>query len=138
MECPFCKLDSSRTAIIKTTSHSKVILSNPRLVRGHLLVIPKEHVVKLGDLNAEEQMDLVYTCIQFQEKIITDFAPGCDIRQNYRPFQKQGAVKVDHLHIHLIPRKFKDEYYQQVQQNEKELFTWLSDEERKNIIDIFK
>ena len=97
MSCPFCNIQTKRTRIIRKGKHTLVILSNPRLVEGHLLVIPKRHIVKMSELNKEEKEELLDTVIEFQEKIISRFASGCDIRQNYRPFQKEDGIKIDHF-----------------------------------------
>lgn len=130
MSCPFCTIDLSRTRILDENTYTKVILSNPRLTKGHLLVIPKRHVEKLSQLSILEREQLFDMVVSYQDKILSSISNGCDIRQNYRPFQEENEVKVDHLHIHLIPRSYKDEYYEIVQKNEKELFTWIPDSER--------
>jgi len=68
---------------------------------GHLLVIPKRHLEKLSELSKQEREELIDLIIEFTEKILNGLARGCDIRQNYRPFQTENNLKVDHLHIHL-------------------------------------
>ncbi len=138
MDCPFCNINKEKTRIIKEGKNVFVVFSNPRLVKGHLLVIPKRHVVKISELNAKEKKELFDTVIEFQEKILKKISSGCDIRQNYRPFQKQGGLKVNHLHIHLLPREFEDELYQKCQINEKEIFTNLKEEEIKRISDLLR
>jgi diadenosine tetraphosphate (Ap4A) HIT family hydrolase len=129
MNCPFCEIDSHKTKIIQTNEKTYIAFSNPRLTPGHLLVIPKRHVEKLSELTQNELYELWNTVIDFQEKIIAEITPGCDIRQNYRPFQKQSRLKVNHLHIHLIPRTYKDDIYKITQFNEKNLFKDLDKNE---------
>jgi len=138
MDCPFCNINKEKTRIIKEGKNVFVVFSNPRLVKGHLLVIPKRHVVKISELNAKEKKELFDTVIEFQEKILKKISSGCDIRQNYRPFQKQTGLKVDHLHIHLLPREFEDELYQKCQINEKRIFSNLEEEEIKRISDLLR
>lgn len=138
MNCPFCDINKEKTRIIKERKKVFVILSNPRLMPGHFLVIPKRHVEKISELNEDERKELFNTVVEFQEKILSKFASGCDIRQNYRPFQKQNKLKVDHLHIHLQPREFKDELYERCQIFEKDLFKELSDEEKEKLFNLFK
>lgn len=58
---------------------------------------------------------------------------GCDIRQNYRPFQKESNLKVNHLHFHVIPRELEDELYQKSMIYEKEVFKPLTDEIREEV-----
>lgn len=138
MNCPFCTINPAKNVILKEGNNVRVIFSNPRLMPGHLLVIPKRHVEKISELNEEEKKELFDTTVEFQEKILSKFADGCDIRQHYRPFCKQDDVKVDHLHIHLQPRKFEDELYKKVQVFERNAFKEVSPEELKKLIKIFE
>ena len=68
--CPFCKIDLSKTKILKDGKNVRVILSNPRLMPGHILVIPKKHVEKISEFNDEEKKELFDTLIEFQGKIL--------------------------------------------------------------------
>ena len=137
MSCPFCSIDLKRTRILFTSQYSKVLLSNPRLVPGHLLVVPIRHVEKLNELSSTELHDLCDTVIFYEEKILADFSSGCDIRMNYRPFLDENDLKVNHLHVHLLPRRNEDDYFANLQKNENELFTWLSEEEKKEMNQLF-
>ncbi len=69
--------------------------------------------------------------------ILENFTKGCDLRQHYRPFIKDSRVKVSHLHFHLHPRELEDNYYQSVQQFEKNLWQDLSDQEREKFAKLY-
>lgn len=131
MDCPFCgiSLEKTKNEIITNKEFVRVIFSNPRLMPGHLLVIPKKHVERLSELNKAEQKELFETIIEFQEKILNTIASGCDIREHYRPFQKQGALKVNLIHFHLQPRELFDELYKKTQIFEKKIFRKLTSKE---------
>jgi len=137
MECPFCDVSNEKNRILKEGKFTRVIFSNPRLMPGHLLVIPKRHVEKISELNKEEREELLNNVIEFQEKILKKVASGCDVRQNYRPFQKQNKLKVHHLHIHLYPRELFDELYEKCQIFEKGVFNELSEEELNKMFKVF-
>ena len=138
MNCPFCEINKEKTRVIEEKENVLVILSNPRLMEGHLLVIPKRHVEKLSELNKEEKKELFDTVIKYQEKILSKIAKGCDVRQNYRPFQQEDGLKVNHLHIHLQPREFEDKLYQKCQIYEKGVFRVLDEEEISKIGDLLQ
>lgn len=138
MDCPFCNINKEKTRTIKQGKHANVIFSNPRLMPGHLLVVPKRHVEKLSELKQVEKKELLDLVIEFQEKILKNIAGGCDIRQNYRPFQKQSDLKVHHLHIHLQPRKFKDNLYKKCQIFETDIFKKLSGKELEKVAQSLK
>lgn len=138
MNCPFCNITEDRTKIIKKGKNVFVILSDPRLTEGHLLIIPKRHVEKLSELNKKEKEKLLNTAIEFQEKILLKISTGCDIRCNYRPFQKENGLKVNHLHIHLQPREFEDKLYKKSQIFEKKIFKQLTNKEISKISKLLK
>ena len=133
MKCVFCEIDKDKTKIIKQGNYCYVCFSNPRLMPAHLLVISKRHVEKMSELNKEEREELINFVIEDQDKIVNNIAEGCDIKQNYRPFQAQDGLKLDHLHIHLQPREFEDELYKRSQIFEKDIFKPLTQEEINKI-----
>lgn len=133
MSCPFCdiiKKDPDR--VLAEKDKVVVFLSNPRLMKGHTLVIPKRHVERLSELNRQEKQELLETVIEFQEKILDEVAPGCDVRRHYRPFL-DDAITVSHLHFHLHPRHFADELWEESQQYHRELFENLSEKEKEEM-----
>jgi diadenosine tetraphosphate (Ap4A) HIT family hydrolase len=101
---------------------------------GHLLVIPKRHVLNLSDLDEDEQKELFALTIEYQNKIMNSIAPGCDIRQHNRPFIPQNDLKIDHVHMHLQPRKPDDELYLKSQINDRALFKPLTEEEMEETL----
>jgi len=133
MTCPFCTINEEKTKIIKEKTHVKIILSNPRLMPGHLLVIPNKHVEKISQLNETEKKELFDTVIEYQEKILSKLMIGCDISQHYRPFIKDNKLKISHLHFHLQPREFEDELYKKVQKFDREVFKDLTEKEAGEI-----
>ena len=138
MNCPFCEINKEKTRIIKKGRYCYVCFSNPGLMEGHLLIIPKRHVERISELNKEEREELINFVVEYQEKILDNIAKGCDIRQNYRPFQVQNKLKLDHLHIHLLPREFEDELYLKSQIFEKSIFKELTQEEIDKIFVLLK
>ena len=133
-EGPFCNISEQKTKIIDETENTLTILSNPALVKGHCLVIPKRHIESLSELNDKEREEFFSQVIKMQELLLKEFS-GCDIRQNFRPFQKQNGLKINRLHIHIQPREFEDELYQKCQIFEKELFKQLSEKELNKLIE---
>lgn len=130
--CSFCEIDNLKTRIISNGSGVFVALSNPRLMPGHLLVIPKRHVERISQLNKDEKEELFQTIERFQEKILDKVASGCDITQHHRPFIPESRVKVNHLHVHLRPREFKDALYETSQKFEQ--FQDVSSEEVDKLV----
>ncbi|OGF86430.1 hypothetical protein A2Z63_01625 [Candidatus Giovannonibacteria bacterium RIFCSPLOWO2_02_44_8] len=137
INCPFCNIDQEKTRVIEDGERVLVALSNPRLLPGHTLVIPKRHVEKIWELDPEERKELFDTAIEYQKKVIERYSKGCDIRQNYRPFLSQSDIKVDHVHIHLIPRENEDKLYQKSMQFEHDMWARPSAEELEKFVKLF-
>jgi len=88
-------------------------------------------------LDPEERKELFDTAIEYQKKVIERYSKGCDIRQNYRPFLSQSDIKVDHVHIHLIPRENEDKLYQKSMQFEHDMWARPSAEELEKFVKLF-
>ena len=125
-KCPFCLLEHASERPLFETQLCPVVLFHPRLMRGHLLIIPIRHVERLAELTIAERADLIETATHFQEKILAFLAKGCDLAIHYRPFQKEDGLKINHLHMHLQPRELFDDLYQKSQKYETDLFKPLS------------
>lgn len=135
VDCPFC--DSNEPAL-KENELAKVILSNPRKVPGHFLVVPKRHIEQPWDLTHEELTAIFDLIFFIEQRILGKLGDGVDIRQNYRPFLKQNNLKVDHIHFHVIPRALDDYIYSVSEKYEQDLFADLDDLERKEVAKLLK
>lgn len=138
MECQFCKIISTKSErIIRETEYVFVVLSDPKLMEGHMLIIPKRHIEKPSELMPDERVDLFDEVIRLQEEILEKVAPGCDICEHYRSFIPDNKLKVSHLHFHLRPRFLNDELYEKVQIHEKDVFQDLEKDEIEKYKKIF-
>ncbi len=128
--CPFCE---PQARVLRENDNAIVILSNPRKVPGHFLALPKRHVEKPWDLKPQELQSIFELIFFVEQKILGKLGDGVDIKQNYRPFLKQGRLKVDHVHFHVYPRSMEDYLYQVSEKYETDLFAELDDLERKEV-----
>ncbi len=133
--CPFCH---PKDRILKENDTAIVLLSNPRKVPGHFLVIPKRHIEEPWHLTAAELQDIFKLIFLVEQRVLGKLGTGVDIRQNYRPFMKQGRLKVDHVHFHVYPRSDEDYLYKVSEQYETDLFADLDDLERKEVEKLLK
>jgi histidine triad (HIT) family protein len=137
-DCVFCdELLKQNEHILKESNYSYVLLSNPRLMKGHTLVIPKRHVVYPGELTSEEFMDIFALIEEVRSTLLQSLATGVDVSQHYRPFLPESRTKVDHVHFHVLPRTAQDELHQKVLHREGELFADLTQEEREEMTRLF-
>jgi histidine triad (HIT) family protein len=133
--CPFC---NPTERILKENDHAIVLLSDPHKVPGHLLVIPKRHVVQPWDLLPQEIVGIFDLIFDIERKILGKLGDGVDIRQNYRPFLEQSDLKVDHVVFHVIPRSLDDYLYKVSEQYENELFAELDAAEADAVAKLLK
>ena len=102
MDCIFCKIVSGQipTRIIKKTIHSIAFLDAFPLAKGHTLVIPKNHHVKIQDMSNEENSDLfslVHTVLSKVDKLT-----GATLIAIHNG--KEAGQEIPHVHVHLVPR----------------------------------
>jgi len=100
---------------------------------GHLLVIPKRHVERMSELNDAELLELIHVVNTYCDKVLK-FAKGYMVKNNFMPFLEESRLKVNHMHIHILPRNFSDDLYTKALFNESTLYEDLSDEEYSIIL----
>ena len=142
-KCIFCNLDRESNLngkrIVRESPNTTTILSDPYLMKGHSLVIPKTHVEKLSELSREIRHELIDEITNVAELLMKKLkVSGVDLRQNYRPFLPPSKTKVNHLHFHVIPRWFEDILYRKSMIHEKEVFTDLTLELSKELMENIK
>jgi diadenosine tetraphosphate (Ap4A) HIT family hydrolase len=134
-DCPFC---DTKDRVLKENENAKVILSNPRKMPGHFLVVPKRHIEEPWGIKKEEITDIFDLIFFIEKKIIGKLGDGCDIRQNYRPYAHAEELKASHVVFHVYPR-YKDDYlYKVSEQFETDLFTDLDDTEAEEVAKLLK
>ncbi|KIY52452.1 HIT-like protein [Fistulina hepatica ATCC 64428] len=98
--CIFCKIIKGEIPSFKLvgTELSYSFLDIGPLAKGHALIIPKYHAVKLHDLPDEYLVE----AMPIAKKIA--LALGVE---NYNVLQNNGRIahqEVDHVHFHVIPK----------------------------------
>lgn len=135
IDCPFC---NPQERVLKENGYAQMLLSDPRKVPGHMLVMPKRHIEKPWELTENELKDIFELINFIEQRFIGELGEGCDIRQNYRPFSNQNSLKVNHLTFHVVPRAQNDYLYQVSEQFERDVFAELDDVERAAVIKLLK
>ncbi len=104
--CAFCAIIRGEADAVRIleTGHLLAFLDHRPLFRGHTLLVPKAHLRLLSDLPAEHAAEFLITA-QRLERAVEDglAADGSMILVN-----NVVSQSVPHLHMHVIPRNFKD------------------------------
>jgi len=104
--CPFCAIirGERSAATILETERLIAFLDHRPLFPGHTLLVPKEHMVLLSDLPAEQGPEFFRTA-QRLERAVED---GLGADGSMILINNVVSQSVPHLHLHVIPRRRKD------------------------------
>jgi histidine triad (HIT) family protein len=104
--CAFCAIISGdeKAAVVFENERLIAFLDHRPLFHGHTLLVPKLHVRLLSDLPADWGPEF-FAAAQRLERAVEDGlgADGSMILVN-----NVVSQSVPHLHLHVIPRNFKD------------------------------
>jgi len=103
-ECLFCRIvsgDVPATRVYEDERHLAIMDIGP-IVKGHVLVIPKEHHPDILAMPGEQLKDLI-GCIQTVCRALREglHAEGINVIQNNG---RAAGQLVPHVHFHAIPR----------------------------------
>jgi ATP adenylyltransferase len=105
IECPFCSSDINKLVLLQTEL-TLIIVNILPAAKGHLLVLPKRHVLNISELNSIEGNDL-FSCLQIARgRLVKHLRP-----QGFNVFMNEGGIAgqtLEHLHWHVIPRNEND------------------------------
>jgi histidine triad (HIT) family protein len=104
--CAFCRINRGElpATVILETGRLLAFLDHRPLFRGHTLLVPRRHIRLLSDLPAEMAAEFLATA-QRLERAIED---GLGVSGTMILINNVVSQSVPHLHLHAIPREFKD------------------------------
>jgi bis(5'-adenosyl)-triphosphatase len=103
--CPFCADKINNSAFIESPNFL-VIYNNAPILPGHSLVIPKNHIESLLELNQTELFEFIQLSIKATKIILKVFkADSFNWTIQEKP---EAGQTVSHLHLHIFPRHDKD------------------------------
>ena len=103
--CLFCAGNrASKDDLILAIDHARVVMLNLfPYSNGHLLVAPRRHAARLGELTSEEYgslMDAVRMSVEIIEHVLAPQGMNLGINLG----ATAGAGIAQHLHWHVVPR----------------------------------
>ncbi len=106
MDCIFCKIVSDQipTRKIYETQNSLAFLDAFPLTKGHTLVIPKNHYVKIQEMNKAEIADL-FESVRIISSRVNRLTPSSLVAIHDG---KESGQEVPHVHVHVVPRSSQD------------------------------
>lgn len=106
MDCIFCKIIAGQIPARKVyeTQNSLAFLDAFPLTRGHTLVIPKNHHIKIQEMSKTENTDL-FESVRIISSRIERLAPSSLVAVHDG---KESGQEIPHVHVHIIPRTHQD------------------------------
>lgn len=102
MTCVFCR-------IVAGELDAEVVLDEPSFLafldtrpvfKGHVLLVPREHVVTLPDLPAELRDGF----LEAAQRLATAVVDGLGAQGSFVAMNNTVSQSVPHLHLHVVPR----------------------------------
>lgn len=104
MSCIFCKIAAGEIPSEKIVENARAFAFldiNP-LARGHVLVVPKRHYERVGDMAPEDGAAVMDLTQQVARRVAKGLdAPGATIAINDG---RAAGQEVPHVHVHVVPR----------------------------------
>ncbi len=108
MSCLFCKIAQKEipAKIIYEDQETMAFLDINPCSQGHLLVIPKKHYQNLNEI-PKEKLNSLFETVQKMTHLLEKKLEVSSFNIGWNHGQAAGQV-INHLHIHIIPRKKDD------------------------------
>jgi histidine triad (HIT) family protein len=104
--CIFCELvaDPTRAHVVLDDEVCVAFLDRAPLFVGHVLVVPRKHVVTLADLTPHD----VGPFFERIQKIARVMPEAMGAQGTFVAMNNVVSQSVAHLHVHVVPRKKGD------------------------------
>jgi histidine triad (HIT) family protein len=104
--CPFCAVVAGDAPAFRVLDDDVAVafLDIRPLFPGHTLLVPRAHVETLVDLPAD-QVGPLFTRAQ---RLAAAMEEGLGAAGSFVALNNRVSQSVAHLHIHVVPRRFKD------------------------------
>jgi diadenosine tetraphosphate (Ap4A) HIT family hydrolase len=105
-DCPFCARVAAGADIIQARAAAVAFPDNFPVSEGHVLVVPRRHLARVEDLDADEWAEVFAlvreVCLELSSHEGVD---GVNLGVNSG---LAAGQTVDHAHVHVIPRRVGD------------------------------
>lgn len=100
--CVFCQIVSGEIPghVVLETDDLLAFLDTRPVFKGHVLLVPREHVETLPDLPAELRDGFVAAA----QRLATAVKDGLGAQGSFVAINNTVSQSVPHLHLHVVPR----------------------------------
>ncbi|WP_309136292.1 HIT family protein [Nocardioides campestrisoli] len=100
--CLFCTIvagDADAEVVLRTEDHVAFLDVRP-VFKGHVLLVPRRHVITLPDLPAELRDGFLAQA----QRLATAVVDGLGAQGSFVAMNNVVSQSVAHLHLHVVPR----------------------------------
>lgn len=104
--CRFCAIvaGDEPADVVVETDVALGFLDHRPVFKGHTLVVPRDHLETLGDVEAE-LLEPFFTVVQ---RVARAVVGALDAHGSFVAMNNVVSQAVPHLHVHVVPRRRKD------------------------------
>lgn len=104
--CVFCDIVAGKTAahIVVENNDALAFLDRSPLQYGHVLLIPKPHIVTVDQLPPEQTGDF----FKVAQMLAIAVERGMQAEGTFLAINNKVSQSVPHLHLHIVPRRKGD------------------------------
>jgi histidine triad (HIT) family protein len=104
--CVFCDIVAGvmPADVVLADDHAVAFLDRSPVFKGHVLVVPRSHVVTLADLPASE-LAPYFSVVQ---RVSGAVPVALEADGTFVAINNVVSQSVPHLHVHVVPRRRKD------------------------------
>jgi len=104
--CLFCQivLGQRPAHVVLESEHALAFLDARPLFAGHSLLVPRDHLVTLGDLPTP----LVGELFLDAQRLAVAIEDAMDATGTFVAMNNRVSQSVPHFHVHVVPRRPKD------------------------------
>ena len=101
-DCPFCDIAAGRVAanVVLQDEHVVGFLDHRPVFKGHVLLVPRQHIVTLPDLPAALRDPFLAAGQRLAAAMVT----GLGAQGSFVAMNNTVSQSVAHLHLHVVPR----------------------------------
>jgi histidine triad (HIT) family protein len=101
-DCRFCAIAAGDTdaAVVLETEHTVGFLDYRPVFKGHVLLVPRQHILTLPDLPA----DLRSPFLESGQRLAAAMVTGLGAQGSFVAMNNTVSQSVPHLHMHVVPR----------------------------------
>ena len=106
MDCLFCQIIAGERPAHHVLDTDDVVgfLDARPVFKGHVLVVPRQHIETLPDLPA----DLLTPLFGAVQRVSAAVLEAYDAQGSFVALNNVISQSVPHLHVHVVPRRRKD------------------------------